>query len=121
MNSKLRCFTLVSCLLGMLSCAGAPVAAPRGVDYSAAISELRTFITAEMDRLGMPCLGIALVDGSRIVWEEGFGWQDAEQGIRASEAGNRGRIVVSGDVESDSRAESLRLSKGAGKPIIRVR
>jgi CubicO group peptidase (beta-lactamase class C family) len=85
MRSKLRCLLPAFCFLGMLSCSSVQVAAPRDVDYSAVISELRSFIALEMDRLELPCLGIALVDGSRIVWEEGFGWQDAAAGIRATE------------------------------------
>jgi CubicO group peptidase (beta-lactamase class C family) len=46
---------------------------------------MRGFIRSEMDRLGITCVNIALVDDSRIVWEEGFGDQNAKAGIRATE------------------------------------
>ncbi|MCX7030336.1 MAG: hypothetical protein NTU62_09475 [Spirochaetes bacterium] len=58
-------FILVLCVLSSLSsCGSLQVGAPRDVDYSPAISELQGFITSEMNRLGIPCANIAIVDGS---------------------------------------------------------
>jgi CubicO group peptidase (beta-lactamase class C family) len=70
---------------GLTGCTSAPSVGARGVDYAPAVSELRELVRSEMDRLGIPCAGIALVDGNQIIWEKGFGWQDAEAGVPATE------------------------------------
>ena len=67
--------------------AGALIAAAAAAaDYTAAIAELRGFLRTEMERLSIPCLSIALVDGGDIVWEEAFGFQDRDAGVRATPA-----------------------------------
>jgi len=44
------------------------------VDYTQAIAALRREIPREMERANVPGLAIALVDGDRLVWAQGFGY-----------------------------------------------
>ena len=56
----------------------APRAEP--VDYSSVIRTLRAEIPEELARTGAVGLTIALVDGDRIVWTDGFGYADRASG-----------------------------------------
>jgi CubicO group peptidase (beta-lactamase class C family) len=46
------------------------------VDYSSVISELEESIPEQMDKNDIPGLSIALIEGSDLVWAEGFGYTD---------------------------------------------
>jgi len=65
-----------------LACAPAPV---EKNPYDDVITDLSALIEAETQRLDIPSLSIALVDDQRIVWQRGFGLQNAAEGGPASE------------------------------------
>jgi CubicO group peptidase (beta-lactamase class C family) len=50
------------------------------VDYDGVISQLRSEIPDLMAQAGAVGLTVALVDGNQVVWTEGFGYRDREQG-----------------------------------------
>lgn len=52
--------------------------------YAPVAEELRRLIGHEMEDKALPAVSIALVDGPDIVWAEGFGVQDPEDGTPAS-------------------------------------
>jgi len=66
---------------GVVACAPAPV---EENPYDGVIAELTELIEAETTRLNIPSLSIALVDDQHIVWQRGFGTQNAD-GVPASE------------------------------------
>ncbi|RIK75958.1 MAG: serine hydrolase [Planctomycetota bacterium] len=47
--------------------------------YEDVAADLRRVIAAELEAKNLPAFSIALVDGDRTVWAEGFGFQDAER------------------------------------------
>ncbi|MGV3485224.1 MAG: serine hydrolase [Planctomycetaceae bacterium] len=53
-------------------------------DYREAIARLQTAIRYELDSKQLPAFSIAIVDGQRTVWAEGFGFQDADKKVPAS-------------------------------------
>ena len=55
-----------------------------GTSYSATIEEMTAFIEQKMEEYDVTGLSIALVDGQRVVWAEGFGYADREKGIPAT-------------------------------------
>ncbi|HXD87991.1 MAG TPA: serine hydrolase [Urbifossiella sp.] len=57
--------------------AAAQSAVPPPEKYAAAAAELDAFIAEQVADKRLPALSIALVDGGRIVWAKGFGFQDA--------------------------------------------
>ncbi len=61
-----------------------PAAVAPTPEWGAAVDRLRPFILHEMEDKGLPGLSIALVDGDRIVWAEGFGVRDPETGAPAT-------------------------------------
>lgn len=54
------------------------------VDYTDAVNRLKAAVRYEVDQKQLPAFSISLVDGSRLVWAEGFGFQDAERKIPAT-------------------------------------
>ncbi|MGI8468410.1 MAG: serine hydrolase [Pyrinomonadaceae bacterium] len=48
-----------------------------GQDYQAAIQMLDSFIRREMANQQLPGISVALVDGSNIVWQQGYGFSNA--------------------------------------------
>ena len=52
--------------------------------YLAVSQALATFIEREMQRQQIPALSIALVDGDRVVWSQGFGVENPATGARAT-------------------------------------
>src|SRR5215472_16016962 len=46
---------------------------------------VRDFIRKHMIETGAPAVAVAVARDGRIVWEEGFGWANREQGIAANE------------------------------------
>ena len=55
------------------------------VNYSAAIKRLKAAIRHEVEQKQLPAFSISLVDGNEMVWAEGFGFQDQDRKIRATE------------------------------------
>ena len=53
-------------------------------DYSAAVEKLRVAVRHEVAQKQLPAFSISLVDGERIVWADGFGFQDAAQKVPAT-------------------------------------
>jgi len=59
----------------------APVAA---VDYQPAVLKLEAAIRHEVAQKQLPAFSVALVDRQRVVWAEGFGFQDVERKVSAT-------------------------------------
>lgn len=57
--------------------------APRK-DYKELAAKLETLIRHEMHQKQLPAFSVALVDGSEIVWAQGFGYQDPDRKIPAT-------------------------------------
>lgn len=53
-------------------------------DYSSIIAELSQQIQNTVDTTGITGLSVALVDDQEIVWSEGFGFADKENGVKAT-------------------------------------
>ena len=53
-------------------------------DYVEVAAALASLIQHEMNQEQLPAFSIALVDGSEIVWAQGFGYQDPEHKIPAT-------------------------------------
>lgn len=70
--------------------AAAILAAPTGVAGAqpgapdARFTSARRVIDSLMTTLAIPSVAVAVSQGDRIVWEEGFGWSNREQRIRAT-------------------------------------
>jgi CubicO group peptidase (beta-lactamase class C family)/D-alanyl-D-alanine dipeptidase len=58
-----------------------PVAA---TEYTAVIDRLQSVIRHEVEQKQLPAFSISLVDHERVVWSDGFGFQDAKQKIPAT-------------------------------------
>ena len=52
-----------------------------GNDYSAPIQASRALIREIMENQGVPGASVAVGIGGEMVWSEGFGWADIEQGV----------------------------------------
>lgn len=74
---------LISALLAGLmlspSARGADVSPAPATDYTAAIERLEAAIRYEVEQKRLPAFSMALIDFDRVVWAEGFGFQDAAQ------------------------------------------
>ncbi|WP_159098112.1 serine hydrolase domain-containing protein [Parazoarcus communis] len=82
----LRRLALSACVLALGACATAPQRPPdlqRG-DFRYAIERARWLIEQEMADNKVTGLSVALVDDQRVVWAEGFGYEDAEREIAAT-------------------------------------
>lgn len=53
-------------------------------DYSKAIEQLQVAIEHEVNSKQLPALSISLVDNNRVIWADGFGFQDSEQKVPAT-------------------------------------
>jgi CubicO group peptidase (beta-lactamase class C family) len=53
-------------------------------DYAAVTAELAPLIQAAVEEAGVTGLSVALVDDQEMVWSEGFGYADKENGIEAT-------------------------------------
>ena len=62
---------------GTVGCGG-------GTDYSATIEQITTLIEQRLQEDEVTGLSIALVDGQDVVWAQGFGYADWENGIEAT-------------------------------------
>ncbi|QDV51858.1 serine hydrolase [Gimesia fumaroli] len=54
------------------------------VDYSPAIARLKSAIRHEVEQKQLPAFSISLVDGDKMVWADGFGFQDKNRQIHAT-------------------------------------
>ncbi len=71
-------------LLTGLALAGDQPDIPARKDYSDVAAALKALIGREMEVKQLPAFSIALVDGSEIVWAQGFGYQDPDRKIPAT-------------------------------------
>ncbi|QEL17334.1 serine hydrolase [Limnoglobus roseus] len=62
-----------------------PVTAQVSEPYAAAVQRLTTLIEREVRDKKLPALSVALVDNQRVVWSKGFGFQDREKKIPATD------------------------------------
>ncbi|QDT02072.1 D-alanyl-D-alanine dipeptidase [Rubripirellula lacrimiformis] len=53
-------------------------------DYTAAIAKIRSAVQYEVAEKNLPALSVSLVDGDRVVWADGFGFQDSERRVPAT-------------------------------------
>lgn len=82
----LRNLILLVLILALGACSTAPTkpsAAQRG-DYTYTIQYLSWLIDKEMRRDEVTGLSIALVDDQRVVWAQGFGYEDKQANVKAS-------------------------------------
>tara|TARA_R110002111_G_scaffold2705_4_gene17942 strand:+ start:29922 stop:32306 length:2385 start_codon:yes stop_codon:yes gene_type:complete len=91
MNFIPRQFVFIA-VLGLVTSTGAeepkqtkPPSAAKQFDYSPAIDRLQTAIRHEVEQKQLPAFSISLVDGDKLVWAEGFGFQDKDRKFRATE------------------------------------
>ncbi|QEG38431.1 serine hydrolase [Roseimaritima ulvae] len=61
-----------------------PAPPPAAVDYAAATEKLRAAVEHEVRQKQLPAFSITLVDRDRVVWAEGFGFEDADKTVPAS-------------------------------------
>ncbi len=71
---------LVGCCLFLLT----PSLTYSATDYSATIRELSPYITNQLQATGASSLALVLVDGTQVVWAEGFGLADPLEGRKAN-------------------------------------
>ncbi len=64
-------------------------------DYSLAIEYLEKYVPAQMKKHRLTGVSVALVDGQRMVWSDGFGFADKSAGERATESTGYGAGSVS--------------------------
>ncbi|MCO8120623.1 serine hydrolase [Stieleria sp. TO1_6] len=55
------------------------------IDYQPAIDRLRTAVAYEVEQKQLPAFSISVVAENRVVWADGFGFQDSDRGVRATE------------------------------------
>jgi CubicO group peptidase (beta-lactamase class C family) len=81
-------FLLISCLFFQTACTSAtsPVksAIPTRGDYTFMHKEISNLIKKKMKKNDVTGLSIAVVDGQKIVWKDGFGWADKKNKIKAT-------------------------------------
>lgn len=75
-------------ILALLCGAAAPALGQDSVAsvarYRDVARSLSTLIEHERAQKGIPAISIAIVDGQRVVWSNGFGWADSAAGARAT-------------------------------------
>lgn len=82
--STLQLSALAFFLAHSCACASAPARIDAAPEWNALALDLTRSIEYEMADKQLPCLAIALVDGQRIVWAQGFGVAHADTGRRTS-------------------------------------
>lgn len=83
-RNPLHCVFPVTLLLAaalLLACGHSSDSAP---SYAATMAEGRAAAREVMDETGASALSLALVDGERVIWAEGFGWADKAAGRAAA-------------------------------------
>lgn len=95
-NASLSPYPLIRCsntifiialatLLG--GCSNNPPKMPDGIDrgdYSYTKEYMRWYIKDQMDKRDIVGLSVALVDDQKIIWQEGFGYADRENNVKAT-------------------------------------
>ncbi|WP_445369130.1 serine hydrolase domain-containing protein [Methylomonas sp. BW4-1] len=85
MKTYLTCLSAILLLLS--ACAGSPPLKPNNVargDYSYLKTHLTWLIEQEMSEQDVEGLSIAVVDDQQVVWAQGFGYADQDNGIAAT-------------------------------------
>ena len=85
--SKLKCFFLVFVCLSLVACySRAPITSSDTTpgDYSHVKEYMTWFIKQQMDDQKITGLSIALIDDQDIVWQQGFGFADLENQVKAT-------------------------------------
>ncbi len=75
-------FTL--CVLVLLSLPAIAQEVAKEPDYTLAIRKLEIAVKSEVEQKQLPAFSMSLVDGQRIIWAQGFGFQDADKKMPAS-------------------------------------
>lgn len=57
---------------------------PPPTEYTEALAKLQTAIRYEVEQKELPAISISLVDRDRVVWADGFGFQDAKKKVPAT-------------------------------------
>lgn len=84
MIAVFRGWVVLGLWVALLPLATAQEQIPPAKNYHAIAEALTPFIEHEVADKRLPALSIALIDGDRIVWARGFGFQDAEGKIPAT-------------------------------------
>ena len=88
LNSKvLKCIFFLVSLALLLGCAttSEPIPFHSNTDKYAYVKEyMHWYIKEQMDENDIVGMSVALVDDQKIVWQEGFGYEDKEKGIKAT-------------------------------------
>jgi CubicO group peptidase (beta-lactamase class C family)/D-alanyl-D-alanine dipeptidase len=80
----LKSAAVVAFLLGVGAFAEDQSNIPPRSDYAPVASAIEAMIRFEMEDKQLPAFSIALVDGNKIVWAQGFGYQDPDHKIPAT-------------------------------------
>src|SRR5690606_14426255 len=64
--------------------ASATAPMPQQTDYSAALEMLAAAVRHEVQQKILPAFSIAIIDDQRVVWADGFGYQDANRKVPAT-------------------------------------
>ena len=57
---------------------------PLGFKYSEAIEKLEAAVEYEVKQKNLPAFSIAIVDGDKVAWSKGYGFQDADKKVPAT-------------------------------------
>ena len=83
-----------------------PTPTPFQYTYEQAKTDLTRFIREQMDKENVKGLSIALVDGSQVIWQRGFGFANPDKNIPATE---ETRYALGGVSRVFTAAEVMRL------------
>jgi CubicO group peptidase (beta-lactamase class C family)/D-alanyl-D-alanine dipeptidase len=86
-EDKMNRSVLSASAIGFLVLAPMSLAAADGqepVDYAPAIAKLNAAVQHEVEHKQLPAFSISIVDDQRVIWADGFGYQDADQKIPAT-------------------------------------
>ena len=82
-RASLSLTILVTFALAAVTNGGNPQPPPPS-DYTPAIEKLKAAVRHEVETKHLPAFSISLVDRDRVVWAEGFGFQDAAKKLPAT-------------------------------------
>jgi CubicO group peptidase (beta-lactamase class C family) len=102
--------TLLACLIACALAAPAAAQAPAGVDAQRLDSVAR-YVDAEMQRLHIPGMSVAILRGDSIVMARGFGYANVELRVPASDS----TIYQSGSVGKQFTSAAIMLLAERGK------
>jgi len=88
MTALMTFLSIITCFFFPTTCLSAslPAQSPvlKHVDYSSMREEIYRLIKKKMEKNDIVGLSIAVVDGQKIVWADGFGWADKIKKIKAT-------------------------------------